>query len=142
MNLHDTRVYCLPDGYEVLDSSLDDIKRCLQPVFTHEEIMALSRDNTTLARDVHGVSYLPGFVGLNNLNQTDYVNTVLHALAHIVPIRDFFLNPINYTDSKSSLVTQFGKSLRYIRIYQTFCFLYRLLTSGVESFGLVIISKV
>lgn len=38
-----------------------------------------------------GMSYLPGFVGLNNLGRTDYVSVVLHALSHVRPLRDFFL---------------------------------------------------
>jgi U4/U6.U5 tri-snRNP-associated protein 2 len=37
------------------------------------------------------MSYLPGFVGLNNLGRTDYVSAVLHALSHVRPLRDFFL---------------------------------------------------
>ncbi len=53
-NLHTARVYCLPEGYEVLDSSLDDVKRCLQPTFSPGQVLALSEQNTTLARDVHG----------------------------------------------------------------------------------------
>jgi len=31
MNLHSGRVYCLPDDYEVIDSSLRDVQRCLSP---------------------------------------------------------------------------------------------------------------
>jgi U4/U6.U5 tri-snRNP-associated protein 2 len=96
----------------VIDSSLDDIKRCLVPAFAPDEIQALSVDNTVLARDIHGVSYLPGFVGLNNLNCTDYFNTVLHALSHVIPVRDFFLDPSNYVTCRNSLVTQFGHTLR------------------------------
>ena len=56
-----------------------------------------------------GVSYLPGFVGLNNLSCTDYASVALHALSHVTPLRDFFLDPENYKDSKSSLVNAFGE---------------------------------
>jgi U4/U6.U5 tri-snRNP-associated protein 2 len=31
INLHTEKVYCLPDGYEVLDPSLEDIKSVLNP---------------------------------------------------------------------------------------------------------------
>lgn len=31
INLHTEKVYCLPEGYEVLDPSLDDIKSVLNP---------------------------------------------------------------------------------------------------------------
>lgn len=34
MNLHDSRIYCLPDMYEVVDHSLADIKYNLNPLFT------------------------------------------------------------------------------------------------------------
>ena len=105
-------MYCLPDGYEVVDSSLEDVKRSLAPVFSSEEVRRLSAENSLLARDVHGVSYLPGFVGLNNLAHTDFFNTVLHALSHVEPIRDFFLLPENYADCRDSLVRQFGCTLR------------------------------
>ena len=73
--------------------------------------------NTVLARDVHGVSYLPGFVGLNNLKCTDYVNVVLHALSHVRPIRDFFLNPSNYSfvsKEKYPIVYKFGEVIRKV----------------------------
>ena len=72
---------------------------------------------TVLARDVHGVSYLPGFVGLNNLKCTDYVNVVLHALSHVRPIRDFFLNPSNYSfvsKEKYPVVYKFGEVIRKV----------------------------
>ena len=42
--------------------------------------------------------YLPGFLGLNNLKNTDYVNVILQALAHVVPVRDFFLQPAKYEE--------------------------------------------
>ncbi len=56
MNLHTGRAYCLPDGYEIIDSSLDDVKKCLHPSFTPEDIKTLTYKNTALARDVHGLS--------------------------------------------------------------------------------------
>ena len=90
VHLHEVRAFCLPDGYEILDSSLDDVKKCLSPTFSKQDIINLN-GNSSLARDVHGVNYLPGFVGLNNLKNTDFVNVVLHALSHVTPVRDYFL---------------------------------------------------
>ena len=43
MHLHDARTFCLPDGYEVTDSSLDDVKRSLHPSFTAAEIRRLNQ---------------------------------------------------------------------------------------------------
>lgn len=97
MSLHDGRAVCLPDSYEIDDTSLDDVKRNLSPVFSPADIAALSK-NTSLARDAHGGSYLPGFVGLNTLNHADFITVVLHALSHVAPLRDFFLEPKNYSN--------------------------------------------
>ncbi|PNW70476.1 hypothetical protein CHLRE_17g721517v5 [Chlamydomonas reinhardtii] len=36
-----TWVYCLPDNYEVLDKSLDDIRHVRDPRFRPEEVAAL-----------------------------------------------------------------------------------------------------
>ncbi|CAM9519351.1 unnamed protein product, partial [Chrysoparadoxa australica] len=119
INLETTRVYCLPDGYEVIDSSLDDIKRALNPQFSGLDLSRLD-SNTTLARDQYGVAYLPGFVGLNNLKATDFVNVTLHALAHypadglVSDAPDFFLRPSNYASSKDPLVHAFGEVMRRI----------------------------
>lgn len=57
-----------PDNYEVIDSSLDDIKRALFPSFTRADIDRLD-SNTTLKRDVYGVSYLPGRAYLPSVNR-------------------------------------------------------------------------
>ena len=83
--------HCLPDDYEVHDASLADISAALHPTFTKSEIANLD-SNTGLARDLFGRRYLPGFVGLNNLNKTDCVNATIQALAHVRPLRDYFLN--------------------------------------------------
>ena len=112
-HLDTCKIYCLPDNYEVVDSSLDDVIRCLRPSFTPERIEQLDQV-ATLARDVHGVAYLPGFCGPNNLKKTDYINVVVHQLAHVRPLRDFFLDPRNYKDRPSPLVREFGALLRKI----------------------------
>jgi U4/U6.U5 tri-snRNP-associated protein 2 len=83
--------HCLPDDYEVHDASLADISAALHPSYTKAEIAKLD-GNTGLARDLFGRRYLPGFVGLNNLNKTDCVNATVQALAHVPPLRDYFLN--------------------------------------------------
>jgi U4/U6.U5 tri-snRNP-associated protein 2 len=91
VHLSKSTFHCLPDDYEIKDSSLADISAALHPTFTAEEIQNIDT-NTGLARDLFGRRYLPGFVGLNNLHKTDYVNATVQALAHVRPLRDFFLN--------------------------------------------------
>ena len=83
--------HCLPDDYQIHDPSLADISAALHPRFTKSEIAKLD-SNTTLARDLFGRRYLPGFVGLNNLNKTDCINATVQALAHVRPLRDYFLS--------------------------------------------------
>ena len=113
MNLESGRSYCLPDGYEILDQSLKDVQRSLAPTFTLSEIMSLDK-NKLLSRDVHGAAYLPGFVGLNNLNATDDLNVVVHMLGHIGPIRDFFLQSHLYQLTATKFIKEFGLILRKI----------------------------
>ena len=43
-------------------------------------------------RALDGSEYFPGFVGLNNLKKTDYLNVMLHALSKVEPLRDFCLH--------------------------------------------------
>ena len=89
MNLETARVYCLPDGYEVKDTTLSDIQYALHPTFQEEDILNIPKSNT-LCRDVHGKLYLPGYIGLNNLKRTDYINVIVQALVRVKPIRSFF----------------------------------------------------
>jgi U4/U6.U5 tri-snRNP-associated protein 2 len=111
INLEDGRVYCLPDSYEVTDASLDDIKYALHPRFPREALAAMDRSNK-LATDMSGASFLPGFVGVNNLTRTDYLAVVVHALAHVHPLRNYFLDPANYAGCGSGLVQRFGQLVR------------------------------
>lgn len=80
--------HCLPDDYEIEDVSLQDIKRALHPSFPPETIPSLGKQ---MSRDLFGRLYRPGFVGLQNLQGTDHMNAVLQALAHVIPLRDYFL---------------------------------------------------
>ncbi|KAG8997860.1 hypothetical protein FRB94_002909 [Tulasnella sp. JGI-2019a] len=93
LNLETQKVYILPDGYEVHDPSLDDIAAVLAPVFTPAQVAELSSPSHIhkLSYDLSSKPYLPGFVGLNNIKRNDYLNVVIHVLAHITPLRDFFL---------------------------------------------------
>lgn len=113
------KFYCLPDNYEIIDSSLDDIKYVLNPTFTKGEIQSLDKEITKYSRTVDGTTYVPGIIGLNNIKANDYCNVILQALSHITPVRDFFLMESNYSkirrlpgDSEFSIVQRFGELLR------------------------------
>ncbi|PKK17276.1 ubiquitin specific peptidase 39, partial [Columba livia] len=43
LNLHTLKFYCLPDNYEIIDSSLEDITYVLKPTFTAQQIANLDR---------------------------------------------------------------------------------------------------
>ncbi len=67
----DSRIYCLPDNYEVHDNSLNDIKQSLRPHF-HD------LDNLdVIIKTLDGKEFIPGYVGLNNQKSSDYLNVVI-----------------------------------------------------------------
>ncbi len=86
----DQNVYCLPDNYEVADVSLFDIKYNLNPVFRKEQVASLDKE-VIYAKTLEGEDFMPGFVGLNNLKMTDYVNVVLQIFSVISPMRKYLL---------------------------------------------------
>lgn len=99
INLHTLKFYCLPDNYEIIDPSLEDIKYVLRPTFTVAQIATLDTSpRVYLALD--GTKYVPGIVGLNVIKANDYMNVILQALAQVSPFRDFFLREENYAHVK------------------------------------------
>ncbi|XP_031124838.1 U4/U6.U5 tri-snRNP-associated protein 2-like [Ipomoea triloba] len=113
INLRTEKIYCLPDGYEVIDSSLDDIRYVLNPRFSLKQVEQLD-NSTQWSRALDGSDYLPGTVGLNNIKETDFVNVTIQSLMRVIPLRNFFLIPENYQHNKSPLVHRFGELTRKI----------------------------
>uniref|UniRef100_A0A5B7BCY9 Putative U4/U6.U5 tri-snRNP-associated protein 2-like n=1 Tax=Davidia involucrata TaxID=16924 RepID=A0A5B7BCY9_DAVIN len=113
INLRTEKVYCLPDGYEINDPSLDDIRHVLNPRFSRDQVEQLDK-NRQWSRALDGSDYLPGMVGLNNIKETDFVNVTIQSLMRVTPLRNFFLIPENYQHSKSPLVHRFGELTRKI----------------------------
>ncbi|MBA0839992.1 hypothetical protein Goarm_005672, partial [Gossypium armourianum] len=113
INLRTEKVYCLPDGYEINDPSLDDIRYVLNPRFSREQVEQLDK-NKQWSRALDGSDYLPGMVGLNNIQKTDFVNVTIQSLMRVTPLRNFFLIPENYQHCRSQLVHRFGELTRKI----------------------------
>ncbi|KAJ9606289.1 Ubiquitin carboxyl-terminal hydrolase 10 [Cladophialophora chaetospira] len=90
INMESKRVYVLPEGYEVQNKSLDDIKYVVDPKYTQDEVKMLDKVPKE-ATDLANKRYRPGFMGMNNIKANDYLNVVVQALAHVAPLRDFFL---------------------------------------------------
>ncbi|TGZ52491.1 hypothetical protein CRM22_010607 [Opisthorchis felineus] len=118
LNLETHRFYCLPDDYEIIDGSLEDITYLLSPTFTSSEISSLDTNNR-MVRAYNGLTYYQGVVGLNNIKANDYCNVILQMLAHVSPLRDYFLNAVNYrgmsttsSDQMHLLVQRFGELIR------------------------------
>ncbi|VDO01711.1 unnamed protein product [Rodentolepis nana] len=120
LNLETHRFYCLPDNYEIVDGSLEDITYLLNPLFQKDVIKSLDT-NLGMVRAYNGLTYYPGFVGVNNIKANDYCNVIIQLLSHISPLRDFFLQPENYQeqikraaagDHMTLLVHRFGELIR------------------------------
>ncbi|KAJ5556407.1 hypothetical protein N7494_000322 [Penicillium frequentans] len=90
VNMGTKKVYVLPEGYEVKSNSLDDIKYVVDPHYSKNEVVKMDKE-VHGAWDLHGARYRPGFVGMNNIKANDYMNVVVQLLAHVLPIRNFFL---------------------------------------------------
>jgi len=90
MNLIDGRVYCLPDGYEVIDASMNDIKYNLNPSFSDQEIGLLS-SSAIYSKALDGTDFIPGCVGLNIIQHSDYLNVIIQCFCHVIPFRNYLL---------------------------------------------------
>ena len=111
VNMATKKVYVLPEGYEVKSKSLDDIKFVVDPRLTRNEVARLDKEQKT-AWDLSGRKYIPGFVGMNNIKANDYFNVIVHALAHVVPLRNFSM--LEDISSRPQLAQRFSILVRKI----------------------------
>ncbi|PLB34421.1 ubiquitin carboxyl-terminal hydrolase family protein [Aspergillus candidus] len=90
INMGSKKVFVLPEGYEVKNKSLDDIKYVVDPHYGKDYVSKLDKEAHD-SFDLAGNRYRPGFVGMNNIKANDYLNVVVQLLAHVLPIRNYFL---------------------------------------------------
>lgn len=106
MNLNTLKVYVLPEGYQVDSNTLNDIKAVANPTYNSSQIANLDKSSDVGTKpacyDLNHKEYTQGFIGLNNIKHNDYANVIFQMIAHVKPIRDFFLS---HTFSKS-LITK------------------------------------
>ncbi|CAN8095751.1 unnamed protein product [Discula destructiva] len=102
INMETQKVYVLPEGYEVKSRSLEDIKYVSDPRYTKAEVAEIDRKPRT-SLTIGGKDYAPGFVGMNNIKENDYVNVVVQALSHVPALRNFFILE-DFSGSRSELV--------------------------------------
>lgn len=111
INIASLRVYVLPESYEVKNKTLDDIKYVANPTYNKDDVSKLDKE-VKVRWDLGGKKYIPGFVGLNNIKQNDYLNVVVHALAHVAPLRNYFmLEPLS---ARPELAQRFSILVRKI----------------------------
>ncbi|KAF2499176.1 cysteine proteinase [Lophium mytilinum] len=111
VNMETKKIYVLPEGYEVTSKSLDDIKFVVDPRLSPDEVSILDKEQKQ-AWDLLGRKYTPGFVGMNNIKANDYFNVVVHALAHVVPLRNYLM--LEDLSKRPQLAQRFGILVRKI----------------------------
>jgi U4/U6.U5 tri-snRNP-associated protein 2 len=116
INLETEKIYCLPDGYEVIDTSLADIQYNLHPRFNLAKVLQFD-SNTLYTHALDGTDYLPGVVGLNNTKSTDWLNVVVQALSRVPIIRNHYIAATDYKANlpdgspKNEMSRRFGELL-------------------------------
>ncbi|KAG2386041.1 hypothetical protein C9374_003190 [Naegleria lovaniensis] len=114
MSLSNGKIYCLPDNYEVIDHTLDDIRFNLNPTYSEKEVQEIDNQQKVCVALSNGAKFIPGIVGLNSIKQsTDGINVAIQALSRVKSVRDFFLlHQINLTKVKSRAVLLLSELLR------------------------------
>jgi U4/U6.U5 tri-snRNP-associated protein 2 len=111
VNMETKKVYVLPEGYEVMSKSLEDIKFVVDPRMSKDEVARLDRE-PKVSWDLLNKEYIPGFVGMNNIKANDYFNVVVQALAHVVPLRNYFM--LEDLSARPQLAQRFSTLVRKI----------------------------
>lgn len=110
LNLETLETWILPDLVKISHPSLNDIFYALKPTYTSEDVNNLK--NTEKSIDLHGKEYIPGYVGLNDIKNNDFVNVIVHAISQVEIVRKYFL--LGKEKKGSELVKRFGMLLRKI----------------------------
>ncbi|OAL53300.1 U4/U6.U5 tri-snRNP-associated protein 2 [Pyrenochaeta sp. DS3sAY3a] len=111
VNMETKKVYVLPEGYEVMSKSLDDLKFVVDPRLSKTEVAKLDKE-PKVSWDLSNREYIPGFVGMNNIKANDYFNVVIQALSHVVPLRNYFM--LEDLSARPQLAQRFSTLVRKI----------------------------
>jgi U4/U6.U5 tri-snRNP-associated protein 2 len=107
VNFNTLKVYILPEGQNLQDDSLNDIKYAIAPTYVPDQLRSLAHAQV---KDLLGNQYKPGYIGLNNIKNNTYSNVVLHAICHCKLVRDWVL--LSNSDSKDELNKRFTLFMR------------------------------
>lgn len=83
----------------------------MHPTFTKQEIINLDT-KVEYSHALNNTDYLPGVIGMNNLNNTDWLNVIIQSLMRVCPLRNYFIEENNYIEYNSVLVKRFGEFVR------------------------------
>lgn len=111
INMETKKVYVLPEGYEVMSKSLEDIKFVVDPRMSKAEVARLDKD-PKVSWDLSNREYIPGFIGMNNIKANDYFNVVVQALSHVTPLRNYFM--LEDLSNRPQLAQRFSTLVRKI----------------------------
>ena len=67
--------------------------------------------------NIDGKEYIPGIIGMNNLQGTDYANAVFQALNAVQPFRELFLMAAAFQDP---LLDRYGMLVKKLWNWQQF----------------------
>jgi U4/U6.U5 tri-snRNP-associated protein 2 len=105
LNMTTKKIFCLPEDYEISDTSLQDIKDVFDPQLSLEYISQLDKV-PIYAKTIDSQNYLVGVVGLNNTKNNDHINVLLQVLSHVSTFRDYLLNQTNLKQYEKSELTK------------------------------------
>lgn len=109
INLQSLKTYILPENYEIVDSSLDDVKYLINPTYDKALVRNLYKSKD-IVYDLNKEPYRPGFVGMNSSNDSnDYANVIIQLLGHVNPLRDTMLLQ---DKSPKDLIEEFSLTVR------------------------------
>lgn len=74
INIQTLKVYVLPEGYEVKNETLDDIKYVVSPTYTKEDVQKLDRRIFVDRWDLAGKKYTPGWFSVFRVTPTPEQN--------------------------------------------------------------------
>lgn len=87
-----------PNLWQILNLTLIPLTlRTILRIWIQQTVSHISNqfcDNNNIekkSRGLDGTIYYPGYIGLNNLGNTDYINVILQSLCRVIPLRNFML---------------------------------------------------
>ena len=107
MSLTGKNIYELPKDVIVTDPSHQDIINCYDPFYSQNEIETLdeSQMKNVELKDYFKKEYTRGFIGLNRIGKTDFVNVIIQCIGHCSVVRNMLL--------KKTYIEEIENELKY-----------------------------